>query len=44
MPVLAVGAEHLADHVHGEVIDHAGHWLVNEQPAALLHLLRTFLT
>ena len=55
MPVLALGGERgageypmlamraLADDVHGGVIPRAGHWLTDEQPAALADALVEFL-
>ena len=55
MPVLAIGGEqsfganeavvmrHTATDVAEVVIPHAGHWLMEEQPAATMTAIRTFL-
>jgi pimeloyl-ACP methyl ester carboxylesterase len=55
MPVLAIGAEKtygsrieeslqsVADDVTGAVIAHSGHWIMQEQPAAAIALIRSFL-
>jgi pimeloyl-ACP methyl ester carboxylesterase len=55
MPVLAIGAEKtygtrieeslrsVADDVMGAVIAHSGHWIMQEQPAAAIALIRFFL-
>jgi pimeloyl-ACP methyl ester carboxylesterase len=55
MPVLAVGAEktyasrmaedmrYVADDVTGAVIANSGHWIMDEQPAAAIELIRAFL-
>ena len=55
MPVLAIGGEqsfgatqavvmrHAATTVTEVVIPHAGHWLMEEQPAATMTAIRTFL-
>jgi len=55
MPVLAIGGEksfgvneavvmrNAATHVTEVVIPHAGHWLMEEQPAATIIAIRTFL-
>jgi pimeloyl-ACP methyl ester carboxylesterase len=56
MPVLAIGGDHsfgagmaevmraAADHVTGVVIADAGHWLIEEQPAATIAAIRDFLS
>jgi pimeloyl-ACP methyl ester carboxylesterase len=55
MPVLAVGAEktyasrmaedmrYVAEDVTGAVIANSGHWIMDEQPAAAIELIRAFL-
>jgi pimeloyl-ACP methyl ester carboxylesterase/quercetin dioxygenase-like cupin family protein len=55
MPVLAIGGDHsfgptmahvmrfAADDVHEVVIDDAGHWLMEEQPKAVVLAIRAFL-
>ena len=55
MPVLAVGAEKsfgsaMADHIRfvaadvtGVVVPNSGHWLIEEQPAATIAIIRDFL-
>jgi pimeloyl-ACP methyl ester carboxylesterase/uncharacterized RmlC-like cupin family protein len=55
MPVLAIGGDHsfgptmahvmrfAADDVHEVVIDDAGHWLMEEQPKAVVTAIRAFL-
>jgi pimeloyl-ACP methyl ester carboxylesterase len=55
MPVLAIGAEKtygsrieeslrsVADNVTGAVIAQSGHWIMHEQPAAAIALIRSFL-
>jgi pimeloyl-ACP methyl ester carboxylesterase len=55
MPVLGIGGEKaygsrvaedlrfVADNVTGAVIANSGHWIMNEQPAAAIDVIRTFL-
>ena len=55
MPVLAIGAEKtyagrveedlrfVADYVTGTVIANCGHWIMQEQPAAAVAIIRSFL-
>ena len=56
MPVLAFGAEKtdasqigedlrfVADNITSAVIANSGHWTMQEQPAAPIEMIRTFLT